>query len=286
MARLFDATLKHLIEAHPEDWLAQLGVRPSGPVRMVDADIATVSGAADKVLRLEEPQPWLLHLELQASRDEGLPRRMLRYNVLLDERHDLPVHSVVLLLRKEADGPHLTGEWTRQPPVLPTSIVWRYSVRRLWQTAVDDLLKGGIGTLPLAPLAAVHSGALPAVVRAMEVRVNDQLTPSDAAEFWVSTYILLGLRYPRGFARNLLKGVRAMKESTTYRAILEEGEVRGLEKGRVEEVRRLILLMGEPRFGPAGTTVRAELERRALEELELLALRLHQSETWGELLSA
>ncbi len=92
-----------------------------------------------------------------------------------------------------------------------------------------------------------------------------------------------------------------MKESTTYQAILEEGEAVGFEKGltkglsvglseglslgRVEEVRRLILLMGEPRLGLVNATVRADLERRTLPDLEALALRLHQSETWVELLS-
>src|SRR5438128_1359522 len=115
MPQPFDATTKDLVETHPEDWLAYLNL-PNAPVEVVDADVSTVSAAADKVLRVLEPDPWLMHLELQASRDLKLPDRKLQYNVLLDRRHELPVESIVVLLRPEADGPELTGFLERRLP--------------------------------------------------------------------------------------------------------------------------------------------------------------------------
>ena len=93
MAKPFDATLKHLLEAYPDHWLRLLGFHTAGPAAVIDADLSTVTAEADKVLRLAAPEPWLLHLELQASYDSRLPRRMLRYNILLDERHDTPVEA-------------------------------------------------------------------------------------------------------------------------------------------------------------------------------------------------
>ena len=58
MPQPFDATTKDLVEMHPEDWLAYLGL-PRAAVEVVDADVSTVSAAADKVLRVLEPDPWL-----------------------------------------------------------------------------------------------------------------------------------------------------------------------------------------------------------------------------------
>ena len=57
----YDPVLKDLVETEPESWPALLG-RPAGPTQVIDADIATVSGAADKVLRVEAVVPYLLHL--------------------------------------------------------------------------------------------------------------------------------------------------------------------------------------------------------------------------------
>src|SRR5437867_156375 len=116
MPKQFDATLKDLTESYPNDWLAQLELPATGVVDVDDADVSTVTPLADKVLRVTGPSPWLLHLELQASRDPELSRRLLRYNVLLYGRHGLPEHTAVVLLRPGADDPGLTGTVAYQSP--------------------------------------------------------------------------------------------------------------------------------------------------------------------------
>ena len=108
MAQPFDITLKHLLEAHPADCLRLVGLPTAAAIDVIDADLATVSAEADKVFRVNDRPPWLMHFELQASYDVDLPQRMLRYNVLLKNRHGLPVRSVVILLRPKADGPEMT----------------------------------------------------------------------------------------------------------------------------------------------------------------------------------
>src|SRR5579864_420685 len=109
MSKPFDATLKHLPEDYPQDWARLVGVPVSAPVTVIDADVSTVTAAADKVLRVDEAKPWLLHLEFQASYDAALSRRLLRYNVLLEFRHSLPVRSVAILLCPQADGKTMSG---------------------------------------------------------------------------------------------------------------------------------------------------------------------------------
>ena len=63
MPKRFDATLKHLPEDYPQDWARFAGAPKSAPVTVIDADVSVVTAAADKVLRIDEPDPWLLHFE-------------------------------------------------------------------------------------------------------------------------------------------------------------------------------------------------------------------------------
>jgi predicted transposase YdaD len=125
MPKPFDAALKHLIEDYPADWLRVLGL-PIGPVELLDADLSTVTSEADKVLRVGRPSPWLLHVELQSGQDAGMGQRLLRYNVLLTARHDLPAHSAVVLLRPAADGPGITGLLERALPGQASYLTFRY----------------------------------------------------------------------------------------------------------------------------------------------------------------
>ena len=73
-----------------------------------------------------------------------------------------------------------------------------------------------------------------------------------------------------------------MEESSTIRAFIEEGRV----KGMIEEARRIILLLGRIRFGDAGDAVVSRLDAISnLEKLEQLVERLLIVSSWDELLS-
>ena len=147
------------------------------------------------------------------------------------------------------------------------------------------MLAGGLATL--APLAAGMSmGDLPTVVRRMEERLAAEAPPGEAGMFWTATYVLMGLKYSRQITAELLKGVRQMKDSVTYQAILEEGEARGEVRGRAAEARSLVLRLGRKRFGPPAPAAEAALENEAsVERLEQLAERLLEVESWDELLA-
>src|SRR6202035_3018250 len=124
----FDPTLKTLVELGPADWTCFAG-QPAAPTRIIDADVATVSGAADKVLRVHADPPYLLHLEFVAGHDAAaLPRKLHVRNALLDDRHQLPVQSSAVLLRPEADSPRLTGVYERGLPGEEALLTFRYQV--------------------------------------------------------------------------------------------------------------------------------------------------------------
>lgn len=63
MAKQYDAAIKQLVERHPGDWLAFAGLPAATKLEIVDADLSAISPSADKVIRVEEPVPYVAHLE-------------------------------------------------------------------------------------------------------------------------------------------------------------------------------------------------------------------------------
>src|SRR5262245_2268172 len=103
MHQAVDVVVKTLVEIDPGGWPAVVRL-PSAAVEVIDADISAVSGAVDKVLRVRSDPTYLLHLDFFTGHDTArAPRRLRRYNAVLEERHEIMVRSVAVLLRPEAN---------------------------------------------------------------------------------------------------------------------------------------------------------------------------------------
>ena len=293
MSKPYDATLKTLLTASPSDWPRLAGF-PATKVKIIDADLSTITAATDKVLRLKGPPPRLMHFEFQAGPDAGLPGRLLVYNALLREKYKLPVYSVIVLLRPQAYLQNISGTFEGHYPGLDRpNLVFSYKVLKVWEVPASTLLQGGIGTLPLAPIGAVSDTELPAVIREMKERLGRPENELIAGELWTAVRILMGLRYNGSVINQLLQGVQGMKESVTYREILKEGLAEGRAQGRAEglaqgmaqEARRILIKLGEQKFNePPNPEIRAVLD--AIQEpeiLEQMTLRVNQSQSWEEL---
>jgi predicted transposase YdaD len=277
----FDATLKDLIEEDSAAWPALVGPWPVRRVTVIDADVSTVSAAADKVIRVEGPQgDWLLNLEPQSGYAADGPERLHMYSALLHRRHELPVHSAMLLLRRDANASNLTGVLElRLPGEAESYDVFRYQVIRLWLEPVSRLLAGGLGPLALAPLTDEGAADLAGVVRRIDERLRHEAARALAAKVWAATFVLMGLRYPADLTETLMQGVTTMEESTTYQLIVR--------RGRLQEARTLLLRIGRSKFGaPADDATTAVLNNLTdLERLEALGERLLHVASWQELLA-
>ena len=83
-----------------------------------------------------------------------------------------------------------------------------------------------------------------------------------------------------------MPGIRNMRDSSTYQAILVEGRVEGLAEGRLEEARALLLTLGQRRFGPPDQRTRETVRAMTdLARLHALAERLFDAASWDELLA-
>lgn len=279
MSKPFDATFKAMIEIRPRDWPAFVGVTARA-VEVVDADVSTVTAAADKVLLIRADEgDRIQHFDFQSSPDASLPRRSFGYNALLEQRHGLPVDSVVVLLRPEANLRAINGVYERRlPGESEPYLRFRYRVIRLWELPVAPLLNAGLSVLPLAPISAVGQNELPAVIKRMQERLEAEADEETANKLWTATNVLLGLRWEKALAAQLLQGIRGMKESVTYQAIVDEG--------RFEATRELIRLAGEERFNaPLPAHVRTALENILdLQQLHVLFRRIFHVGSWEDLI--
>jgi hypothetical protein len=173
-AKPYDPVLKGLVDIQPRWWPVVLS-QPTGPTEVIDADIATVSGAADKVLRVGADPPYLLHLEFVAGHDVValLPKLHVR-NGLLRERHALRVRSAVVLLHPGTDSPQMTGVYQESFPDEEPYLTFRYQVLRVWELDPRRLLQGGLPLLALAPISAVTEADLPDTIQEMQRRLSSR----------------------------------------------------------------------------------------------------------------
>ncbi len=294
MSKPYDATTKELIERDPLAFVRVLGL-PGSRADVIDADVATISAEADRVVRVREPDEYLLHIEFQASYDARMGERLLRYNTLLGYRHRLPVRSVLVLLRSEADGPAIRNTFAVSFPGEPPYVEFRYRTLRLWQSDSSLFL----ATPTLAPFAVLTGGSLeeraPLLLRQIESAERD------AGSLTTAAFVLAGLRFTAEEIERLLRRSPQMRESSTYRLLVaeghaegrvsgllegrEEGREAGREEGREVEARALLLRVGTLRLGAPGEAELRQIEGMTLTMLEkgVEALVLGV-ESWDELL--
>jgi hypothetical protein len=278
----FDATLKDLVQRRPADFSAGFRLHGPGTLSVVNVDLSMVSASTDVVFAFGDPPRELVDLNFQTSSDESLVERLLLYNALLHYRYGVPVHSLLILLRPAADGQHLTGRLRYRGQGRRGHTVFKYEVIRLWQIPTRRLLRAGIGMLPLAMLGRLPEGmrterGLPSVIRTIQQRAEAEQSPEQANETLTSSYILSGLRVNRETGLRLFEGVRAVRESTTYQAILDEG--------RIDELHETVLVLGRERFGAADEVTQAAIiSVTDLDRLRRMRVRLLRVNSWQELL--
>lgn len=290
-AKPYDATLKHLVESRPAEWLGYLGLPLGTRIGAVDADLSSVTAAADKVLRVDGPDPYIAHLEFQSGIDTELDRRMLLYNVLLRSRHGLPVRTVAFLLHPRTASATVLGG-VRDVGDPHCRLDFAYRIVRVWEQPPESFLHGGLATMALACVAA-SAEELEKTYNLIAAKLRAEASESDAREIWAATFIMSGLRHDLILVRRLMKGAWNMsweENSVTYQAILAEGEAKGQAKGeiagRIREAKALLLRLGTRRLRSPSVAISEQIQRiDDLPRLEALIERTMDTSSWEELLS-
>jgi predicted transposase YdaD len=299
MAKPFDATLKDLGADHAEDFVTTFDAPPQRPVRPLNVDLSTVTTAADLVVGLDEPLAGILHFDFQAGPDADKGLDVAAYNVLLHRLYRVPVHSILVLLCKEAKHSAVTGQVSYAERPGRGRMEFTYEVVRLWERPAEELLAGPVGTLPLSVLGRLRSGVkltkgLRAVVECLAGRLEAETDEGERKRLLTSAFVLSGLRLEPPQALEVFRGVQAMKESTTYQMILNEGIEKGIEKGRKEGIeegvnktsRAAIVNLGQDLHGKLTAAARKKLDAITdAGRLERILNRVVKAKGWDDLLA-
>ncbi len=290
----FDAIFKEVLLQNPANLLQVLNMPSGKKVTSEPTDLSASSRRADILLKVSDPD-YFVQVEMQSTYDSTMPKRMLEYRVLSGLRHEeLPaMESVLLLLRPQADSAHLSGVLESR------GIRFAYHIVRLWEVDAVTVIRQPVHMMPLAPLCSVPNGDLPSLFHQMQERLNvEGVSISDRLEIWEKTRYLLGLTMSNEQANQLMGGIMLdLKDSTTYMATLEEGirkgklvgrregKAEGKAEGGLEEGRKLLIRLGERRFGAAGSDIHSQISSiDDLSRIESLIERVLDVSSWPELL--
>jgi hypothetical protein len=118
---------------------------------------------------------------------------------------------------------------------------------------------------------------LAGVIQRLCERLQREAPAEKFGKLLTSAYPLTGLRVPRQRAWTLFRGVQGMHESDTYLAILDEGAVKAY--------RKMVLLLGQKKFGPPSNDVMTAVQGiEDMERLERLLVACTELSSWRELL--
>jgi hypothetical protein len=283
MAMTFDATLKDMGRDSPKGFLATFDRPATAAVKLLNVDLSTVTSAADLVVGLGDPLEEIVHFDFQSTAAAWKHADLMVYNALLFGHYHVPVHTVVLLLRPEGAHSNMNGVVRYAARPGRGGMDFGYEVVALWQRPAEELLAADLGVVPLAMLGRLPEGmsledGLAAVAQRVAERILSEAPPERARKLLTDAYLLTGLRIRRDAAARIFRGVRAMHESDTYLAILDEGQEKFAKKA--------ILAIGEERFGPAEESVKAQLSSIGdLARLERMLRRAVKAANWQEILA-
>ncbi len=240
MPNRFDAVHKAIFFEYVRAWLGLAGCplpAGDGGLTVVDADLSTaVSATVDKLIRVDGvPVPYLVEVEFQSSGDAAFDLRMLLYNVLVRHKFGLPVLTIAFLFRPAAGYGASGGVADRVGDL--GHLDFAYLVIRVWELDADALLRGDIGTLPLALVADVTRDRFPAAAAEVRRRLAAEVPANKARDMAAATWVMMGLKF--GDDDDTTRSFMAMfsdliEESTTYQAAVAKGRVEGRVEGRTE----------------------------------------------------
>src|SRR5262245_22784379 len=257
MSKPFDATMKDLGADYPHDFLATFDRPTAEPTRQINVDLSTVTTAADIVLGLGDPLREVVHIDFQASADRDKGADVLVYNALLYRQYRVPVHSILVLLRPQAAHSEVTGSIAYAARPGRGNMAFGFEIVKLWERPAEALLAGPLGAAPLAVLGALPEGAdlvegLTGVAQRLIERLEREAPSRQKKLLLTAAFVLTGLRLKRSQAKQVFAGVRAMRESDTFLAILDEG--------RETQTRRLICRLAKRALGEPDEATVTRLE--------------------------
>src|SRR5262245_42112424 len=139
MPLIFDATVKELAQASPRGFVNAFDAPVTDPVSVLNVDLSGLTTSADVVIGIGEPLREVVHIEAPTSPDVLKHCDVIVLHAVLHKRHRVPVHSIVLLLRSQAQHRNLNGAVLYEGRSGRGRMEFGYEIVRRWERPVDSL---------------------------------------------------------------------------------------------------------------------------------------------------
>ena len=288
----YDSVSKDLIQTYPKDFIQlTFGQDDVEVLDILDTEQHTVETRhTDSLIRVHiAGKEALIHHEFQTTDDPSMPLRMAGYIIRAIERHNLPIYSSVIYLRRNA-GLRDPGCFTHEVSGRP--VLMDYTVIRLGEVEGQEIIDGGpSGLFPFVPLmkrpvgmdseAWLHhcvdaTNALP-LDESIKVDILDRLM------------ILSGLEYDQSLINRILlqEGLMdaIMRESSFAQYIKQQGIEQGERRSTIEAILDVL----EIRFGlseahPLSSRIAAIDDLQHLKQLHRAAIQASSLEAFEQAL--
>lgn len=253
---MIDNVSKFLIEQYSTDFAAWLIGQPIPLTAINPTELNVEPIRADSVMLLQSTN-LILHTEFQTLPDETMPFRMADYYLRLCRKFpNREIQQFVIYLKPSS------SDLVRQTRYQTNVMTHEFRVIRLWEEPVEAFLTTP-GLLPYAVLSQAENKeeVLQQVVRELEKIDN----PREKNNLTAATSILAGLELTQQTIRRLMR-TPAMRESTMYQFILEEGRA----EGRIEGERSVIMKQLTRKVGNLSPKLQAKVADLTIERLEAL----------------
>ena len=213
---MYDDTCRFLAEHFSTDFASWLLGKAVTLTELQPSELSLDPIRADALIFLESDEA-ILHIEFQTLPKDNIPFRVTDYRLHGYRRDSTkPMHQVVLYLKQTAFPlayqTSFTMERTRH----------EFDVIRLWEQPASLFLQYP-GLIPFAVLGQSADAA--ETLRQAAQRVDQITDPQTQANLMAASGILAGLRLEDEIIYRILRR-DIMQESTVYRSILAEGEVK------------------------------------------------------------
>ena len=290
----YDSVSKDLIQTYPKDFIRLTLEQDDVKVLdILDTEQNTVETRhTDSLIRVHiAGKEALVHHEFQTTDDPSMPIRMAGYIIRAIERHNLPIYSSVIYLRRNAgrrDPGYFTHEISGRP------VVMDYTVIRLGEIEGQEIIDGGpSGLFPFVPLmkrpVGIDSEAwLHHCVDATNaLRVDESIK----VDILGRLMILSGLEYDQSLINRILlqEGLMdaIMRESSFAQYIKQLGIEQGGRQRAIEDILEVLEIrfdMHEPH--PLSARIAAIDDLQRLKQLHRVAIQVSNLEAFEQVLDA
>lgn len=251
----YDNICKYLAEEYPTefaDWLLSESVTD---IQVLRTELNVEPIRADS-LTLLQTNNQILHLEFQTqpTSDPPLPFRMLDYWVRLKRQYRCHIEQVVIFLKSSNSEAVFINRFE------DTNTNHRYRVIRLWEEDPTPLLANP-ALLPLATLAKTNSPN--ALLEQVAAQVDMIEEPRQRGNLAACVTVLAGLRFDDSLISQLFRE-EIMQESVVYQRLVQQG----LQQGKQEEARTMILRLLTRRFGAIDLQKQEQIRALSVSQLE------------------